>query len=220
MMKKILNLIIIGPQGSGKGTQARILAQRVHKAYFSMGEICKNARDKNDAIGKEAKKYYDEGKLYPEKMIRKLAINALKNIDYKKGIIFEGYPRAQRQLTDFNKILQKFKIDQPWAIYLNIKKKTIITRLAARRICQNCNTPYVTLNRSIKICSKCRGKLTIRPDDQPQAIQNRLEIFYKETMPVIDYYKTKNRLIKINGEPNVRIVSREIFDKLKKKKLL
>lgn len=220
MIKKTLNLIIIGPQGSGKGTQARILSQKLDKAYFSMGEICKNARDRQDHFGQEAKKYYDNGKLYPEQLIRKLATDALKQLNYKNGIIFEGYPRAQRQLLDFNKILKKFKIDDPWVIYLDIHKRTIIKRLSARRICQNCNTPYVVSGKSEKLCNKCRGQLVIRPDDQPQAIKNRLEIFYKETLPIIHYYESINRLIKINGEPKVEPVNRQILDKLEKKKLL
>lgn len=216
-----INFVIIGPQASGKGTQARMLAKKLQLAYFSMGEICRLARDRSDELGSIARRHYDQGKLYPESLTFALAEQALKNIKIRKGIIFEGYPRTTIQIKDFKLLTSQFDLSEPWVIYLEISRETILKRIVGRKVCSLCSRPYLPAEvKNVDKCSKCSGKLITRPDDQPKAIKHRLNIYFKQTVPVINYYKHLGKLIKIDGEPDIKTVYQQILQLLANKKII
>lgn len=212
-----LSFLIIGPQGSGKGTQAKILAKRLNLAYFSMGEELKRVRDSDTALGKKGRPFYDRGVLWPEYLVKQVLIQSLKQLNLKQGIIFEGYPRTLYQEKIFRKISKKFHLPDPWVIYLKLSQKSIIDRIGKRRICPSCGRAFHPQDRDYQKskCLKCQAPLMIRPDDQPEAIKKRLAVYHKRTKPLIDYYRKKDRLIEINGEPAIEEVSKEIWEKIK-----
>lgn len=214
-----ISFIILGPQGSGKGTQSQLLAEKLNLNLLSMGAVTRKLRDEDSDLGRKAKEYYDQGMLFPDDITKQLLENTVKKLDANKGIIFEGVPRSYKQLYIFDGILKEFNISEPWFIYLKIKKSTIMDRIGSRKVCDKCNTPYLADNKEYKngICEKCGGKLVTRPDDQPAAIEKRLESYHALTEPLIDYYKKKNKLIEIDGEPKIPEVFKKIIKSLKEK---
>lgn len=217
-MKKRVCLVIIGPQGSGKGTQAKILAEKFHLVYFSMGETLKKVRDQDTNLGKKVRAFYDKGVLVPEKTVEKIILDQLKQKNLQQGIVFEGYPRTLYQEKIFRKILKKFKLPLPMVIYLKINLKTILKRIAQRKLCGKCSLAFRPKDRGYQknICPKCHGKLSIRPDDKPKAIAKRLKIFVTLTKPTINYYRKNGLLLEINGEPSIEVVAKNIIERLNK----
>lgn len=216
---KDVSFIILGPQASGKGSQSQLLAEKLKLPLLSTGAIAKRVRDKKDKLGKLARSYYDKGKLFPDDLIIKLLIPILKDFDYKNGLVLEGIPRNKKQVEALNKLFQELRIPEPRVIYLKINKATVYERIKGRKVCNKCNTPYLPKDPNYKsdLCNKCGGKLIVRPDDGPEAIKKRLDIYYKETEPVIKYYRQKKQLIEIDGELSIKEVFRAIIRKLKEK---
>jgi len=212
--------IILGAQGSGKGTQAKFIAAVMHLAYFSIGEELKKIRDKNTKLGKIVKKYYDKGLLLPEKYTTQIIVNAFKQLKVKtqKGIIIDGYPRTMVQVKSFEKILKSNHLGDPLVIYLKINTRTALKRIAKRKLCSTCGKSFNPKERDyvLNICQKCRKPLSLRPDDTPEAIKARLEIFTKRTKPTIVYFKNRDQLLEINGELSIEDVNREILNNFKK----
>jgi|GEM_PF-733740 len=214
--------IILGPQGSGKTTQAVYLSNALGWQYFSMGYYTRKIQSQKSQIGKLSHKYYLKGKLFPTYLIESIIRLALKDYDLSKGIVFEGFPRTIRQNILFEKILKQNNIDQPYVIYLDIPKEMVYKRLASRKICAICAKP-VSFEENMnfkKTCSKCGGKLVIRLDDNPEIIRERVALFYREIKHVINHYRSIKRLIKIDGTPNIKKVSSLMFDQLTKLKLI
>ena len=221
-MKKTISFLIIGPQGAGKGTQAKILAKKLNLAYFSMGEELKKIRDSNTKLGKKGRYYYDRGLLWPETLVKQVFVQAIKRLDLKNGIVFEGYPRTLYQVKMFNPVIKKYQIETPWVIYLKVSQKTVWQRIAQRKICPSCGRAFYPQDKDYKkqICLKCKQRLITRPDDSNEVVKKRLNVFKQKTKPLIDYYQKQNRLIEINGELSIKEVTKEIFNKLKTKGII
>lgn len=212
-MKKI-NLVILGPQGSGKGTQAEILAKKYHLACLGAGDLIRDFILKKTKEAKRIKKLYDKGQLIPDPLVKELFKRALSKIGKKKGLIFEGYPRTLKQFSDFLDLLKKREIKDFKVIFLNIKKETALKRLSGRRICSNCQKIYYPPKSLSKRCPECQGKLITRPDDKKEVILNRLSLYLKETKPLVDYLRKREGLFEIDAEPPIKEVFKEIIKKL------
>lgn len=211
-----MNLILIGPQGSGKGTQAQLLGKKFDLPTLSVGQLYRKQILKETKIGKIAKKYVLAGKLVPDKITDKLLSQELKNKKYKNGIIFDGFPRNVAQ----NEFLEK-KIDVDYVILVHISHKEILKRLGGRYVC-DCGQTYNIYSKSERPkhkfkCDKCGHKLRQRPDDNPKAIRQRLKIYELETMPLFKHYKKQQKLITISGEQKVDLVFKAILLALKQK---
>lgn len=215
----MVTIIILGPQASGKGTQAQLLAEKLRLPVFSSGVLAKKARDRKDSLGKKARFYYDQGKLFPLNLLMPLVKDKIKKINYQKGIIIEGIPRNLAQVKELNKLLLELVLPQPWVIYLKIDQETVYQRIKNRRVCEKCNLPYISSNWNYQagICSKCGGKLVVRPDDKPLAIKKRLKVYFHQTEPLIDYYRKRGRLIEIDGEPSIAKVFQSIISRLQER---
>ncbi len=208
-----MNIIFIGQQGSGKGTQAELLSKRLKLPIIDVGQIYRDEIRKNTKLGQIAKKYVAKGLLAPEKLTEQLLKKELKKRKYKKGIIFDGFPRDLAQLKF---LLKHVEID--YVIQIVISRKESIKRLSSRRICPNCGKIYNLLSHKPKkdmVCDRCGHKVIQRADDYPEAIKKRLKIYHKETLPLLKYFKKENKLIKINGEEPINVVFAEIFKAIK-----
>lgn len=209
------HLIILGPQGSGKGTQTELLSKRFKMPYLGAGELIRKKSQEKTKEGKKVKVLHDTGNLIPHKLVKKLFEEELRKIPQEQTVIFEGYPRTQEQLRDFEDILKKRKIKDKRIIILNIREETVYKRLSGRRICSSCEKNYYPPNSlTLKRCSECGGKLIKRPDDRKDAIRKRFGTFTSETKPVIAYFKKISQLTEINGEPSIDEVSKEIIKKI------
>lgn len=205
---------MLGIQGSGKGTQAERLEEKLNIGHVSTGEICRNI-DVTTPLGKKVRSNIDKGILIPTDLMTELLKERLNKEDCKNGAVLEGYPRTIEQaklLEDF------FPLDN--VIHLSISDQEALKRLSGRWTCSNkdCAIAY-NVNTEPKpkvpgICDKCGSKLYQRKDETPEAIKKRIKTYHKETEPLINYYKEKEILVEINGEQSIEKVQKEIREKL------
>jgi len=204
-------LIFLGKPGSGKGTQAAMVAEKMEIPTISMGEILRNIEKENTPLSKEIKSHIDKGNLVPDELVLQLLSERLKKPDCKNGCILDGFPRTVKQAELFDK-----KIDR--VIYIDVKDETIIKRLSSRREC-SCGMVYNLITNPPKkdgICDKCGRKLYTRKDDNPETIKNRLKVYNEQTKPLIDFYTKKRLFVKVDGERTIDEILKEIVAILKK----
>jgi adenylate kinase len=210
-----MNFIMLGPQGSGKGTQAEFLAARFKIPTVSTGALYRENIKRKTKLGKLAEKFTQKGVLGPNYLTNKMMKAELVKAKYKKGVILDGYPRSMNQAKFLDKL---FKVDL--AILIDISQKETIRRLSKRRVCSQCGQTYhLEFKRPNRfgLCDKCKGKLIQRLDDFPKAIKKRLKVYQKQTKPILDYYQKQGKLIKINGHRSINKVFSSILKKLKNK---
>jgi len=208
-----MNIVMMGPQGSGKGTQAELLAAKLKMPTVSSGALYRKNISQKTKLGLLAEKFTKKGILGPASLTNKMMKEELIKSKYKKGIILDGYPRSLNQAKFLNNYL---KIDL--AILIDISNQETIKRLSGRRVCGKCGQTYNVINKKPKKagrCDKCGQKLIQRADDYPKAIRKRLAVYRKETKPVLDYYKKQSKLLKINGEQSIAQVFKTILKKIK-----
>jgi len=203
-----MNLIILGPQGSGKGTQAKFLSEEIGLSRLSIGQLYREEIKKKTKLGKEAEKYVLKGALVPLNITQELIKKELNKKKYSKGLILDGFPRNLEQYNLLNKIMQV-----SYVIFVDIPKKETIKRLSGRRVCTKCGENYNIHFDKVKKC-KCGGELKQRKDDTPKAIEERLKVYQKDTLPLIKKYKDDKKLIKINGNQSIREVHWDIVKAL------
>ena len=211
-----MKIILLGPQGSGKGTQAKFISEKFKIPHISTGDIFRKNIKEGTELGKEVTSYLNSGKLVPDELTNKLVESRIKEDDCKDGFILDGFPRNIAQAEFLDSIT---KID--YSVDVEIPDQEVVFRLEGRRTCSNkeCGAIY-NLNTSPKPkennkCDKCGSDLFQRDDDKPEAIKKRLEIYHQQTSPLIEYYQKKGILIKIDGEQDIEKVSEDIFSALK-----
>ena len=181
-----MNLIMLGAPGSGKGTMAKLIAKDFELPHISTGDIFRENIKNQTEIGKQAKAIMDKGELVPDEITIKIVENRLKENDCKDGFILDGFPRNLIQA----RALEKFaKIDR--VILLDVPNEEIERRIAGRRACRDCGEIYNTETYDKTTCAKCGGELYQRDDDKLETVRNRLEVYEKQTAPLIDFYQDK-----------------------------
>ena len=212
-------IILLGKSGSGKGTQAELLQEKLNLDYIGSGNLLRARAKKNDFTGKNLGKALNSGKLAPTAVILKLWLDRadqLKNKKNLKGFIMDGNPR---------KILEAYLIDEafdwyewnPKILLIDISNKEAIWRLTKRRICKKCKNvlPFVGEFRKMRKCPECGGQLITRSDDTSSSVKKRLAWFKKDVQPIINYYRKSGRLIKINGEQPINDVFKDVLKAIK-----
>ncbi|MFA6525575.1 MAG: adenylate kinase [Patescibacteria group bacterium] len=207
----IKKVVVFGPQGSGKGTQAEIIADDLRLPWISTGNIYRQHIQRQTELGKIAAQYSKEGKLVPDDITNKLVAERLMELDARAGFVFDGYPRNIVQAKYLNEIA---KIDV--ALEIAISDEEAVRRITGRRICSCGMTYHVKYNPPKKegICDKCGRKLIHREDDTEPVIKERLAIYHHDTEPVLDMYLNQGVLVRINGEQRIKDVADEIVSKL------
>jgi adenylate kinase len=212
-MTKVLRIVLFGPQGSGKGTQAEMLAKKYNLPVLATGDIFRREIKNQTELGELAASLINQGKLVPDEITNKIIIDELTKEKYKNGFILDGYPRNMRQLEDLEK-----SVGVTYAIELMVSDSEAVKRLGGRRICSKCGAIYHLQNKPAKkidICDVCGGKLIVRDDDKPEAIKKRLKICHQETEPILNYYFERKKLIRVNGEQPIEKVFEDILSALK-----
>ncbi|MBI2459327.1 MAG: nucleoside monophosphate kinase [Parcubacteria group bacterium] len=215
-------IIFFGPPGSGKGTQAQMLAQKTEWKKISTGDLFRAEIAAGTEAGKLADKYIKAGKLVPDKIVFGLVEKSLKQ--KTAGFIFDGFPRNKKQLNEllafFKKILKKN--DQVYALEVAVSDEEIKQRLSQRRMCACGKVYHLVYNPPINkdICDICGGRLFIRNDDKPKVITHRLKIYHSQSKFMTDYWQKQGRLIKIDGEQPIKKIHEEIMEKLSELKLI
>ena len=219
-----MNIVMMGAQGTGKGTVAGMLKNELNIPHISTGEIFRKNIKEGTELGKIATMYADEGKLVPDEVTNNMVKNRLEESDCENGFILDGYPRNLAQAEELDKILEKQGKKVDLVVYLTTPTEEIVERVMARRECPKCKTVYnMVLNKpkNGEICDNCGIELIKRVDDTEEKLKTRLNIFFTETEPVIDYYNKKG--IVREEEISVRVnrlgadVARDIVELVRSK---
>lgn len=187
-----MNIIMMGAQGTGKGTVAGILKEKLNLPHISTGEIFRKNIQEGTELGKIATKYADEGKLVPDEVTNEMVKNRLAEDDCKNGFILDGYPRNLAQAEELDRILANLNTKVDMVVNLNTPTEEIVERVMARRECPKCKRVYnmvINKPKNGEICDDCGVELTSRVDDTEEKLRLRLDTFYTQTKPVIEYYR-------------------------------
>lgn len=216
----MINLILLGLPGAGKGTASERIVDEFHLAHISTGDMFREAIANETPVGLEAKSYIDNGNLVPDEVTAKLVEERLQQKDTEKGFILDGFPRTTVQaelLEDITKCLDKRLTN---VISIDVSEDVLIKRLSARYMCKACGTTYNKISNPTKVegkCDRCGGsEFYQRDDDKPEVVKNRLEVNKKMNTPLKDFYDKKGILSSVNGEQTPDKVFEEIYDILKK----
>ena len=189
------------------------MAQELNLVYIASGDLFRQAIEQGTELGLTAKSYMDKGMLVPDPITIKMILERISAPDCEGGVILDGFPRNLKQTEALDKALaeQAKAIDK--AVYIKVSEGELLKRLSGRWICRNCQALYHTMNSPPKVwgrCDKCGGELYQRPDDTPETVKKRLEVYFSQTAPVIDYYARAGKLLEVDGEGGVDEVSRRI----------
>lgn len=214
------NLHLLGPQGSGKGTQSEILAHKLGFLHISAGDLLRKKILSNNQFAHHLKAILDSGKLVPFGIIERVNEEEIKKYPGVEGIIFDGVLRNIDQVQAMSGLWSKLKLDEPLLVVLEISDEEAVKRISKRRVCPKCNYISFSNNNETKICPKCGETMIQRSDDTTEAILSRLKIYHQETIPVIAMFQSKNRVIVVDGSPSIETISEAIINSLRQRKII
>jgi adenylate kinase len=206
-------IILLGAPGAGKGTQAVMLAERLKLAQVASGDLFRQALQKETELGKKAKSFMEKGQLVPDDITIQMVLERLAAPDTEKGAILDGFPRNIKQAGALDKALAKQGKTIDKAIYIKVPEGELLKRLSGRWVCRQCQAPYHEVDSPPRVkgtCDHCGGELYQRADDNAATVKKRLQVYFVETAPLIDYYKKTGKLLEINGEGSAAEVNRRI----------
>jgi adenylate kinase len=213
-----MRLILVGPPGAGKGTQAVALAAHYKIPHISTGDIFRANLKNGTELGKQAQSFMDRGELVPDSVTNEMVKDRLGNTDVANGFLLDGFPRNTNQAEVLDVILKDKKMPLDAALELSIENSEIIRRLSGRRTCRNCSATFHKDFEKPKVdgvCDKCNGELYQREDDKEEVITRRLEIYAQQTEPIISYYKKAGILKKMSAIGDVAEITQKVIALLK-----
>lgn len=213
-----MHILLMGPPGAGKGTQAEHLVEAFDIPHISTGDMFRKAQADGTPLGLEAKRYMESGQLVPDEVTIGIVRERLSEDDCKKGFLLDGFPRTVAQADALKAILEELQMPLDGAINIEVPTAKLIERLTGRRICKSCGATYHTVFNppaAAGICDKDGGELYQRKDDNEETATNRLSVYAEQTEPLIQYYREAGLLLTINGDQAVDDVTRDIMASLK-----
>lgn len=217
-LEKGMNVVFIGAQGSGKGTQAELLVQELGMYHVASGDLLRQAIAQKTRLGMQAKTYMERGELVPDRITVAMVLKRIEELRNARGILLDGFPRtiAQAQVLDTG--LQRVHRQIDLAVYLEVPRAELLSRLSGRYICRAKQHVYHLRTRPPKVAGICDldgSELYQRSDDVGDAVQKRLDIFFHETIRLLDYYGDQDKLVRINGNQSVEQVLAELLEKFR-----
>jgi adenylate kinase len=210
-----MRLLFLGPPGAGKGTQARELAREWGVPQVATGDMLREAMQAGTPLGREAKQYYDKGDLVPDDVILRMVAERFKQPDAAQGFLLDGFPRTIAQADGLAAMLQNLGQKLDAVIYFDVSSPELVRRLTGRRLCRQCQTPYHLVSappRRAGVCDTCGGQLYQRPDDAEATVLNRLQVYERQTAPLLEYYKSRGLLRTVSGEGSVEGIRQALRD--------
>lgn len=197
-----MKIVMLGAPGAGKGTQAKMIADKYSIPHISTGDIFRANIKNGTELGMEAKRYMDQGQLVPDELTVKILLDRVAKDDCKNGYVLDGFPRTIPQAEVLDKALTELGDSVDYAIDVNVPDENIINRMGGRRACVTCGATYHIKHVPPKtegICDKCGAELILRDDDKPETVKKRLDVYHAQTQPLIDYYTNKGILHTVDG---------------------
>lgn len=204
-----MKIIMLGAPGAGKGTQAKMIAEKYDLPHVSTGDIFRSNIKNGTELGMEAKKYMDQGLLVPDELTVKILLDRVAKDDCKNGYVLDGFPRNIPQAEVLDRALTELGDKIDYAIDVEVPDENIVKRMGGRRACLNCGATYHIEHIPPKqegICDTCGKELVLRDDDKPETVKNRLDVYHKQTQPLIDFYNEKGVLKTVDGTADMKDV--------------
>jgi len=197
-----MKIIMLGAPGAGKGTQAKMIAEKCGIPHISTGDIFRANIKNGTELGAKAKEYMDKGLLVPDELVCDLVVDRIQQADCEKGYILDGFPRTIPQAEALENALNAIEQKLDYAIDIDVPDENIINRMSGRRACVGCGATYHVLFNPTKVegkCDVCGESLILRDDDKPETVKKRLDVYHQQTQPLIDYYKNAEILAEVDG---------------------
>ncbi|WP_455950494.1 adenylate kinase [Eubacterium sp.] len=210
-----MKIIMLGAPGAGKGTQAKMIAEKYNIPHISTGDIFRANIKNGTELGKKAKSYMDKGQLVPDELTLDLIMDRFKEDDCKNGYVLDGFPRTIPQAEALDTALKANGEKVDFAIDVDVPDENIVKRMGGRRACVNCGATYHIVYSPTKVegkCDKCGEELIVRDDDKPETVLSRLEVYHNQTQPLIDYYNKQGILKTVDGTVDMKDVFKAIVD--------
>ncbi|MFC2009553.1 adenylate kinase [Chloroflexota bacterium] len=209
-----MRIILLGAPGSGKGTQADVLSKEIGLVHIASGDLFRQAQKDGTELGKMAKEYMEKGLLVPDEITIRMILERLSLLKSDQGFMLDGFPRTIEQAQALDKALadEDKAIDK--VMYVKVSNEELLRRLSGRWICRQCQTPFHVVSSPPKVagkCDNCGSELYQRADDTRETAEKRLEVYFSQTAPLIDYYQKKGKLVEIDGQQNIEEVSKQLL---------
>jgi adenylate kinase len=214
-----VRLVLLGPPGAGKGTQAKLLQDHFHIPQVSTGDILRRAVADGSTLGAQAKRYMDRGELVPDSLINDIVEERLAEDDCRTGFLLDGFPRTVVQAETFERMLERRNLVLDGAVSLRVPRDDLVARLSGRRTCRRCSAMYhVHFNPPAKdlVCDRCGGDLYQRADDQEETIKARMEVYETQSAPLREHFRKKGLLREVDGSKGTDEVFEQILGALQK----
>lgn len=208
-------LILLGAPGAGKGTQAGVLSRDLGLTHIATGDLFREAIKKETGLGKRVKDFVEKGLLVPDEITIELLLERIEALE--GGIVLDGFPRTLEQARALDGALGDRGRAVDSAVYIRVSSEELLRRLSGRWICRECQTPYHAQSsppRVPGVCDRCDGELYQREDDTAETVRKRLEVYFAQTAPVIDFYRGQAKLVEVNGEQEVDVVGADMVGAL------
>ncbi|MGC5038468.1 MULTISPECIES: adenylate kinase [unclassified Streptomyces] len=215
-----MRIVLVGPPGAGKGTQAAFLAKNLSIPHISTGDLFRANISRQTELGKLAKSYMDAGNLVPDEVTIAMAKDRMEQPDAEKGFLLDGFPRNVSQAEALDELLESESMQLDAVLDLEVPEDEVVKRIAGRRICRNDSSHvfHVTYKQPAKegVCDVCGGELYQRDDDSEETVRTRLEVYHTQTEPIIDYYKAQGLVVTISALGKVEDVTTRAMEALKR----
>lgn len=214
-------VVLLGAPGAGKGTQAAAIAQEFGIPHIASGDLFREASEKQTKLGMLAKSYMDRGELVPDDITITMVMERLSQPDCVRGAILDGFPRTIEQAKALESALSQRGEKIALVPYIKVSEETLLTRLAGRWTCKQCDAIYherFSPPKQAGVCDKCGGELYQRSDDTRETQQRRIRVYFEQTSPLIEYFRQRGLLVEIDGEPSIEIVRSALLDTIRKVK--
>ena len=208
-----MKIIMLGAPGAGKGTQAKMIADKYSIPHISTGDIFRANIKNGTELGKKAKTYMDQGLLVPDELVVDLVVDRVGQEDCANGYVLDGFPRTIPQAESLDAALEKLGSKVDYAINVEVPDENIVRRMSGRRACVACGATYHIVHIPTKvegICDRCGSELILRDDDKPETVKKRLAVYHEQTQPLIDYYNDKKVLVEVDGTKDMNDVFTDI----------
>ena len=208
-----MRIILLGPPGAGKGTHAGTLAELKNVPHVASGDLFRKHQQEQSELGVLAASFMSKGELVPDEVTIRMIKQRLEEPDCTDGIILDGFPRTVAQANALDELLTSLETGLDLVLYIAVSEDELVKRLGGRITCRNCQTPYNLVSSPPKnenVCDQCEGELYQRPDDTSDAVRQRIQVYAKQSEPLVEYYTAKGILVEIDGEQDITEVKQSL----------